>query len=110
LQKEIEAMKEDIPLELTLQMGRPVAQGAGEVKGLLERSKYMLDDIAASASLSQTPTSEASSDTSSVFPSASSSSSHPGSTPYLQLYFHHYPFKLSLSLNHTRVSLVVRGP
>ncbi|KAJ2912910.1 hypothetical protein MD484_g7499, partial [Candolleomyces efflorescens] len=46
--KEIEAMKEDIPLELTLQMGRPVAQGAGEVRGLLERSNYMLD-IAASS-------------------------------------------------------------
>jgi acyl-CoA reductase-like NAD-dependent aldehyde dehydrogenase len=41
-------MKEDIPLELTLQMGRPVAQGAGEVRGLIERSNYMLD-IAASS-------------------------------------------------------------
>ncbi|RXW16564.1 hypothetical protein EST38_g9298 [Candolleomyces aberdarensis] len=46
--KEIEAMKEDIPLELTLQMGRPVSQGAGEVRGLLERSNYLLD-IAASS-------------------------------------------------------------
>lgn len=41
-------MKEDIPLELTLQMGRLVARGAGEVGGLLERSNYMLD-IAASS-------------------------------------------------------------
>ncbi|KAF5340337.1 hypothetical protein D9611_007960 [Ephemerocybe angulata] len=41
--KEFEAMKEEIPLELTLQMGRPVQQGPGEVRGLVERSNYMLD-------------------------------------------------------------------
>ncbi|KAF6757734.1 succinate semialdehyde dehydrogenase [Ephemerocybe angulata] len=41
--KEFEALKEEIPLELTLQMGRPVQQGPGEVRGLVERSNYMLD-------------------------------------------------------------------
>ncbi|TFK22364.1 succinate semialdehyde dehydrogenase [Coprinopsis marcescibilis] len=45
---EFEKMKEEIPLELSLQMGRPVAQGAGEVRGFLERSNYMLS-IAESA-------------------------------------------------------------
>lgn len=41
-------MKEDIPLELTLQMGRPVSQCPGEVRGLLERSNCMLDIAATS--------------------------------------------------------------
>ncbi|EAU81348.1 succinate semialdehyde dehydrogenase [Coprinopsis cinerea okayama7 len=45
---EFEKMKEEIPLELSLQMGRPVSQGAGEVRGFLERSNYMLS-IAESA-------------------------------------------------------------
>ncbi|KAH9064100.1 succinate semialdehyde dehydrogenase [Lactarius vividus] len=35
-------MKDEIPLELTLQMGRPVSQIAGEIRGTLERAKYML--------------------------------------------------------------------
>ncbi|KAI9462437.1 succinate semialdehyde dehydrogenase [Lactarius psammicola] len=39
---EFQKMKEEIPLELTLQMGRPVSQIAGEIRGTLERAKYML--------------------------------------------------------------------
>ncbi|KNZ81393.1 Succinate-semialdehyde dehydrogenase [NADP+] [Termitomyces sp. J132] len=35
-------MQDEIPLDLTLQMGRPVSQGAGEVRGLVERAEYML--------------------------------------------------------------------
>ncbi|KAH9982600.1 succinate semialdehyde dehydrogenase [Lactifluus volemus] len=35
-------MSDEIPLELTLQMGRPVSQNAGEIRGTLERAKYML--------------------------------------------------------------------
>ncbi|KAI0808051.1 succinate semialdehyde dehydrogenase [Fomes fomentarius] len=40
--EEFEKMREEIPLELTLQMGRPVSQGAGEVRGTVDRAKYML--------------------------------------------------------------------
>ncbi|KAG6889642.1 hypothetical protein C0995_015757 [Termitomyces sp. Mi166 len=40
--EEFKAMKDEIPLDLTLQMGRPVSQGAGEVRGLVERAEYML--------------------------------------------------------------------
>ncbi|KAG6906758.1 hypothetical protein DXG01_012261 [Tephrocybe rancida] len=32
----------DLPVELTMQMGRPVSQGAGEVRGTVERATYML--------------------------------------------------------------------
>ncbi|KAH8997579.1 succinate semialdehyde dehydrogenase [Lactarius akahatsu] len=39
---EFQKMKDEIPLELTLQMGRPVSQIAGEIRGTLERAKYML--------------------------------------------------------------------
>ncbi|KIK02902.1 hypothetical protein K443DRAFT_677253 [Laccaria amethystina LaAM-08-1] len=39
---EFRKMKDEIPLELSLQMGRPVSQGAGEVRGFLERAEYML--------------------------------------------------------------------
>ncbi|EDR09482.1 NAD-aldehyde dehydrogenase [Laccaria bicolor S238N-H82] len=39
---EFRKMKDEIPLELSLQMGRPVSQGAGEVRGVLERAEYML--------------------------------------------------------------------
>jgi acyl-CoA reductase-like NAD-dependent aldehyde dehydrogenase len=39
---EFEKMSDEIPLELTLQMGRPVSQNAGEIRGTVERAKYML--------------------------------------------------------------------
>ncbi|KAF9472977.1 NAD-aldehyde dehydrogenase [Pholiota conissans] len=45
---EFKKMSDEIPLELTMQMGRPVSQGAGEIRGTLERASYMLD-IAASS-------------------------------------------------------------
>ncbi|KAG9100452.1 hypothetical protein FS749_015319 [Ceratobasidium sp. UAMH 11750] len=35
-------MENEIPLELTQQMGRPVSQNAGEIRGTLERANYML--------------------------------------------------------------------
>ncbi|KAG9103349.1 hypothetical protein FRC06_011347 [Ceratobasidium sp. 370] len=35
-------MDNEIPLELTQQMGRPVSQNAGEIRGTLERANYML--------------------------------------------------------------------
>ncbi|KAI0764146.1 NAD-aldehyde dehydrogenase [Trametes elegans] len=41
-------MKDEIPLELSLQMGRPVSQVPGEIRGTLERANYMLS-IAESA-------------------------------------------------------------
>uniref|UniRef100_A0A8H8CH36 Aldehyde dehydrogenase domain-containing protein n=1 Tax=Psilocybe cubensis TaxID=181762 RepID=A0A8H8CH36_PSICU len=46
--EEFRKMSDEIPLELSLQMGRPVSQGAGEIRGFLERSEYMLN-IAASS-------------------------------------------------------------
>ncbi|KAI0076634.1 aldehyde dehydrogenase [Panus rudis PR-1116 ss-1] len=39
---EFKKMSEEIPMELTLQMGRPVSQVAGEVRGFLDRANYML--------------------------------------------------------------------
>ncbi|KAG7446805.1 succinate semialdehyde dehydrogenase [Guyanagaster necrorhizus] len=39
---EFKALSEDLPMELTLQMGRPVSQCAGEVRGFLDRANYML--------------------------------------------------------------------
>jgi len=39
---EFQKMSDEIPLELTLQIGRPVSQIAGEIRGTLERAKYML--------------------------------------------------------------------
>ncbi|KAF8156675.1 succinate semialdehyde dehydrogenase [Crassisporium funariophilum] len=45
---EFRKRSDEIPLELSRQMGRPVSQGAGEVRGFLERAEYMLD-IASSA-------------------------------------------------------------
>ncbi|KAF8269307.1 succinate semialdehyde dehydrogenase [Lactarius quietus] len=39
---EFQKMADEIPLELTLQMGRPVSQVAGEIRGTVERAKYML--------------------------------------------------------------------
>ncbi|KAH9846020.1 NAD-aldehyde dehydrogenase [Lenzites betulinus] len=41
-------MRDEIPLELTLQMGRPIAQVPGEIRGMLDRADYMLN-IAESA-------------------------------------------------------------
>ncbi|KAG7092052.1 hypothetical protein E1B28_008433 [Marasmius oreades] len=40
--EEFRSMSEQLPLELSLQMGRPVSQGAGEIRGFLERAEYML--------------------------------------------------------------------
>ncbi|VDB99752.1 unnamed protein product [Peniophora sp. CBMAI 1063] len=39
---EFKAMSDDICTELTAQMGRPIAQTAGEIRGLAERATYML--------------------------------------------------------------------
>ncbi|KDN42641.1 hypothetical protein RSAG8_06598, partial [Rhizoctonia solani AG-8 WAC10335] len=39
---EFKAMENEIPLELTKQMGRPISQNAGEIRGTLERTKYLL--------------------------------------------------------------------
>jgi len=39
---EFQKMSDEIPLELTMQMGRPVSQNAGEISGTVERAKYML--------------------------------------------------------------------
>ncbi|EIM92724.1 succinate semialdehyde dehydrogenase [Stereum hirsutum FP-91666 SS1] len=39
---EFQKMSDELPLELTLQMGRPVSQGAGEIRGFLDRARYML--------------------------------------------------------------------
>ncbi|KAH9939716.1 succinate semialdehyde dehydrogenase [Epithele typhae] len=40
--EEFGKMREEIPMELTLQMGRPVSQVPGEVRGTLDRADYML--------------------------------------------------------------------
>ncbi|KAG8692210.1 hypothetical protein FRC08_009937 [Ceratobasidium sp. 394] len=40
--EEFKKMENEIPLELTQQMGRPVSQNAGEIRGTLERANYML--------------------------------------------------------------------
>jgi len=42
-QKEFQAQADEIPLELTLQMGRPVSQTPGEIRGLVERATYLLN-------------------------------------------------------------------
>ncbi|KAI0687822.1 succinate semialdehyde dehydrogenase [Cytidiella melzeri] len=39
---EFKKTADEVPMELTLQMGRPVSQVAGEVKGFLDRAAYML--------------------------------------------------------------------
>ncbi|KAI0819709.1 NAD-aldehyde dehydrogenase [Trametes gibbosa] len=36
-------MRDEIPLELTLQMGRPISQVPGEIRGTLDRADYMLN-------------------------------------------------------------------
>ncbi|EKM51267.1 uncharacterized protein PHACADRAFT_129130 [Phanerochaete carnosa HHB-10118-sp] len=40
--EEFKKMSDEIPMELTLQMGRPVSQTPGEIRGMLERAEYML--------------------------------------------------------------------
>lgn len=52
-QNEFRAMSDEIPQELTLQMGRPITQAAGEIRGFLDRAQYMLS--IASTSLAPTP-------------------------------------------------------
>ncbi|KAJ6571885.1 succinate semialdehyde dehydrogenase [Mycena capillaripes] len=51
--EEFTTMGERVPAELTKQMGRPVSQGPGEVRGFLERARYMLS--IAEKSLSDVP-------------------------------------------------------
>ncbi|KAI0363686.1 NAD-aldehyde dehydrogenase [Pilatotrama ljubarskyi] len=46
--EEFSNMRDEIPLELTLQMGRPISQVPGEIRGMLDRADYMLS-IAESA-------------------------------------------------------------
>ncbi|KAF9016158.1 NAD-aldehyde dehydrogenase [Hymenopellis radicata] len=50
---EFKAMADEIPMELTLQMGRPVSQCPGEVRGFLDRADYMLS--IAESSLADVP-------------------------------------------------------
>ncbi|KJA14854.1 hypothetical protein HYPSUDRAFT_208364 [Hypholoma sublateritium FD-334 SS-4] len=45
---EFKKMSDEIPAELTMQMGRPIAQSPGEIRGTLERATYMLDIAATS--------------------------------------------------------------
>ncbi|KII84711.1 hypothetical protein PLICRDRAFT_57239 [Plicaturopsis crispa FD-325 SS-3] len=54
--EEFKRMSDEIPLELTLQMGRPVKQNAGEIRGFLERANHMLD--IAESSLADVPLTE----------------------------------------------------
>ncbi|KAF4616677.1 hypothetical protein D9613_008623 [Agrocybe pediades] len=46
--EEFKKMSDELPMELSLQMGRPVSQGAGEIRGFLDRADYLLN-IAASS-------------------------------------------------------------
>ncbi|TFK51481.1 ALDH-like protein [Heliocybe sulcata] len=40
--EEFKKMSDDIPLELTMQMARPISQVPGEIRGFLDRASYML--------------------------------------------------------------------
>ncbi|KAF7790123.1 hypothetical protein EIP86_001075 [Pleurotus ostreatoroseus] len=40
--EEFKKMKDEFPMELTIQMGRPVSQTPGEMRGFLDRAEYML--------------------------------------------------------------------
>ncbi|KAJ7484613.1 succinate semialdehyde dehydrogenase [Mycena latifolia] len=51
--EEYTKLSERIPQELTKMMGRPVSQGAGEPRGVLERAKYMIS--IAESSLADVP-------------------------------------------------------
>ncbi|KAF7973825.1 hypothetical protein HWV62_14214 [Athelia sp. TMB] len=50
---EFKKMSDEIPMELTLQMGRPISQGAGEINGFLGRADYLLS--IAESSLADVP-------------------------------------------------------
>ncbi|PPQ64463.1 hypothetical protein CVT24_008473 [Panaeolus cyanescens] len=50
---EFKKLADELPLELTQQMGRPVSQGAGEVRGFLDRANHLLN--IASSCLSDIP-------------------------------------------------------
>ncbi|KAG5643914.1 hypothetical protein DXG03_009486 [Asterophora parasitica] len=41
--EEFKKLGEDVATELTAQMGRPITQSPGEIRGLVERATYMLD-------------------------------------------------------------------
>ncbi|KAH7103370.1 succinate semialdehyde dehydrogenase [Auriculariales sp. MPI-PUGE-AT-0066] len=40
---EFNKFSDEIPLELSLQMGRPITQNGGEVRGMISRAEFMLD-------------------------------------------------------------------
>lgn len=42
-QKEFEALTPVLAEEITLQMGRPISQGPGEIKGTLGRARHLVD-------------------------------------------------------------------
>ncbi|KAJ8463636.1 hypothetical protein ONZ45_g17507 [Pleurotus djamor] len=46
--REMGKVEDDIPKSLALEMGRPISQGAGEVRGFLERAEYLLSIAATS--------------------------------------------------------------
>ncbi|TFY71445.1 hypothetical protein EVG20_g1555 [Dentipellis fragilis] len=46
--EEFQKLSDEVPLELTLQMGRPVSQTPGEIRGFLDRARYMLSIAEAS--------------------------------------------------------------
>ncbi|KAJ7218308.1 succinate semialdehyde dehydrogenase [Mycena rebaudengoi] len=46
--EEFKKMSDEVPMELTMQMGRPIAQNAGEIRGFLDRAAYMLSIASAS--------------------------------------------------------------
>ncbi|THH00957.1 hypothetical protein EW145_g7004 [Phellinidium pouzarii] len=48
---EFKKMQDEFPLELTQQMGRPVSQTPGELRGMLSRAEYMLSIAASSLAL-----------------------------------------------------------
>ncbi|KIY70852.1 succinate semialdehyde dehydrogenase [Cylindrobasidium torrendii FP15055 ss-10] len=50
---ELKALSNDFASELTMQIGRPISQGAGELRGTLERADYMIS--VAEAALADTP-------------------------------------------------------
>ncbi|KIM87724.1 hypothetical protein PILCRDRAFT_258948 [Piloderma croceum F 1598] len=39
---EFKKISDEIPMELTMQMGRPISQNGGEIRGFLDRADYML--------------------------------------------------------------------
>ena len=76
------ARRDEIAREITLQMGRPIAQSPGEMRGFEERARYMMAAApAALGRLSSRSRSPASPASSAASRSASSSSWLPGTTP-----------------------------